>query len=450
MGPRRRQTPSQPPIPVSTAIMNWLVPWRLTLWAMPLLTSASLAGCAALDLLGGTLPGQDDDSQPVVDPRPYPGAATSSQRPPLAETSSQAAAAAAPAPIVSTAEKSQRTSTAGKQAPAYASLSDDPSGSPAAHPQPPMTKPAELPAAAKTETATAATAPAAPIGETATPAKVAKESTPQPPDVTTKTAEKKSPDEPAKAEPTPAQRLADILRRRDELVAALQAEVKLRSGQQDPDGELPRMQQQLRLLYLLAEKPDDAASEIESLPEAEQEAFKQLMFGLSTWLSPEEERRANLRNARVLRSLRDAAAQLSAAAKLDVRNLRFCESVDGYGWYKEFPTAQFRPKQQVILYAEVDNFAMEKKGPDTYETELKASYQIFDGNGTLVDERELPLDKEMCRNPRRDYFLAYRIYLPDGLAAGRYRLELTVEDLKAKEHYQGRKLGDGVIEFSIR
>jgi hypothetical protein len=191
-------------------------------------------------------------------------------------------------------------------------------------------------------------------------------------------------------------------------------------------------------------------SEITSLPDAEQEAFKQLMFGLNTWLSPEEERRPSLRNARVLRSFKQAAAELAAAAKLDVANLRFCENVEGFGWYKEFPTTQFRARQQVILYAEVDNFATEKKNADTYETELKVSYQIFDAGGTLVDERELPLDKEVCRNQRRDYFLAYRIYLPDGISAGRYRLELTVEDLKAKDRYQGRKLGTGLIDFSIR
>lgn len=255
---------------------------------------------------------------------------------------------------------------------------------------------------------------------------------------------------PAKTEQTPEERMDQLLRRRDELVATLEEEVKLRSGKPDPSAELPRIQQQLRLLYLLADRPDDAVGEVASLPEAEQEAFKQLMFGLGTWLSSDEERRPTFRNARVLRSLRDAAGQLAAAAKLDVRNLRFCESVEGFGWYKEFPTPQFRPKQQLILYAEVDNFATEKKGTDTFETELQASYQIFDAAGTLVDERQLPLDKEVCRNQRRDYFLAYRIYLPDGISPGRYRLELTVEDLKAKEHYQGRKLGDGTIEFSIR
>ena len=69
---------------------------------------------------------------------------------------------------------------------------------------------------------------------------------------------------------------------------------------------------------------------------------------------------------------------------------------------------------------------------------------------SIVAERQLPLDREVCRNYRRDYFLAYPIYMPDGIGPGRYRLELTIEDRKAEGKYQGRKLGEGLIEFAIR
>jgi hypothetical protein len=103
----------------------------------------------------------------------------------------------------------------------------------------------------------------------------------------------------------------------------------------------------------------------------------------------------------------------------------------------------------VILYVEVENFATEQKSLG-YETELQGSYQIFDMAGRIVAERQLPLDREACRNHRRDYFLAYMIYMPDGIADGKYRLELTVEDRKASGSYEGRKLGQGMIEFAIR
>ncbi len=391
---------------------------RVASWMLLVLASTALAGCAALDLLEGQFPGEEEEPAPVVEASPYPGSRpVAAERPAAGATAVTTQKVDAPAPVVSPSAAIQSPPKSASPSPAVQPAPATPAAAAAAAPSSSETKPdvKQPPAEAKTASSGSETV-----------------------------------DDTKKPQPTPEERLAVILRHRDELIASLEAEVKLRSGKQDVDGELPRMQQQLRLLYLLAERPDDAVGEIESLPAAEQEAFKQLMFGLSTWLAAQEDRRPTLRNARVLRSLNDAAGQLAAAAKLDVRNLRFCEGVEGFGWYKEFPTAQFRAKQQVILYAEVDNFASEKKGPETYETELAVSYQIFDDRGTLVDERELPLDKEVCKNQRRDYFLAYRIYLPDGIAAGRYRLELTVEDLKAKEHYQGRKLGDGQIEFSIR
>jgi hypothetical protein len=75
---------------------------------------------------------------------------------------------------------------------------------------------------------------------------------------------------------------------------------------------------------------------------------------------------------------------------------------------------------------------------------------VFNERGEIVAERQLPLDRETCRNYRRDYFLAYPVYMPENIPPGRYRLELTIEDMKAKSTYQGRKLGEGLIEFSIR
>jgi len=189
---------------------------------------------------------------------------------------------------------------------------------------------------------------------------------------------------------------------------------------------------------------------VESLDPPQREAYKHLMFGVGVWLSPDESRRPPLRGAKVLHSLRDATAELSAASKLELRNLVFCERVDHFGWYAEFPRKEFQPKQQVILYVEVENFAAEQKGPGSYETELQGSYEILDVGGQIIASRQLQLDKEVCRNHRRDYFLAYRVYMPDNISPGHYRLELTVEDLKARGKYQGRKLGEGMIEFTIR
>jgi hypothetical protein len=233
------------------------------------------------------------------------------------------------------------------------------------------------------------------------------------------------------------------------LIASVEKEIRERNERKEKD-ELPPLEQKLRLLKLVADRSDDAVEKIDQLPPAEREAFKQLMFALSTWLSPDEAKRASLRNAKILRSLHEVDTSLSTVSKLDLKNLLFCEKVESFGWYTEFPRAEFAPKQQVILYVEVQNFAAEEKTATSFETELQGSYQIFDGAGNIVDERQLPLDREMCRNFRRDYFLAYRIYLPAELIPGRYRLELAIEDLKAKKDFKGRKQGEAMIEFAIK
>jgi hypothetical protein len=259
---------------------------------------------------------------------------------------------------------------------------------------------------------------------------------------------------PPAAEPppssSPAERQARIDQAWRDLIEALEEDLRPRRSASPPDDELPRREQQLRLAYLGAGKLDEAVAEIESLPGSQREAFKHLMFGLGVWLSPDESRRVPLRGAKVLRSLREASRELAASSKLEIKNLVFCERVDYYGWYTEFPRYEFQPRQQVILYVEIENFAAEYKPPAGYETELHGSYEILDASGQIVASRQLPPDREVCRNYRRDYFLAYRIYLPEQIAPGRYRLELTIEDLKARSAYQGRKLGEGTIEFTIR
>ena len=46
-------------------------------------------------------------------------------------------------------------------------------------------------------------------------------------------------------------------------------------------------------------------------------------------------------------------------------------------------------------------------------------------------------------SPRRDYFIGYRLRLPEKIAPGKYRLYLSIEDLN------GNKTGQGKIEFEI-
>ena len=275
----------------------------------------------------------------------------------------------------------------------------------------------------------------------------------EPPQITLASATEPVEPPPAGESETPAAAQANkpsLAEQQAMLIASLEAEIRDRRAAKADQAEIARLELQLRLLYLLAERPDDAVAAIDALSAPERESCKHLLFGLAALMENEPASRAPHRNAKVLRALRDATNELAAGSRLDLRNMAFCEKVEYFGWYTEFPRYEFKPKQQVILYVEVENYAAEAKGPQAFETELQGSYQIFDASGQIIAERQLPLDREVCRNYRRDYFLAYRIYMPDNIPAGEYRLELTIEDLKARGQFQGRKLGQGTIDFSIR
>ncbi len=96
----------------------------------------------------------------------------------------------------------------------------------------------------------------------------------------------------------------------------------------------------------------------------------------------------------------------------------------------------------MLLYCELDNFQAEQV-KDGFETQLQGSYEIVDAGGRRVAELLLPVDSDVCRHQRRDYFIAYRIYMPQQIATGRYQLRLTIEDMK------GRKFGQTNLDFQI-
>lgn len=201
---------------------------------------------------------------------------------------------------------------------------------------------------------------------------------------------------------------------------------------------------QLRMLYLLAGRRDEALKAIPAVAPAMQDFWKQQLYGISTCLdtqgTPDELRRT----AEAKRILAEAVSRLGESAPLVVRNPAFCTNIDGYGCITPFEQNEFVPGQEVLLYAEVENFSSEatQKG---FHTALCSSYQIFDSRGGRIVTHDFPETEEHCQNVRRDFFIGYRIVLPDRhVYPGKHTLQLTIEDLKS------RKVGQASIEFTIK
>ena len=176
-------------------------------------------------------------------------------------------------------------------------------------------------------------------------------------------------------------------------------------------GEDVALQARLRMLYLLAGRREDALQPIPKATPAFQDYWSKQLYGLDTWLdanrTPDSARRA----AETKRILGEAVERLGEMAPLVVRNLVFCTAVQSFGSVQPFKKPEFTPDQEVLLYAEVDNFAAEST-PKGFHTSLRCNYQVFDSRGQRVAQHEFPTIEEHCQNYRHDFFIGYHLRLP--------------------------------------
>ena len=198
----------------------------------------------------------------------------------------------------------------------------------------------------------------------------------------------------------------------------------------------------LHMLYLLAGRRDDALSPIAGAPPAAQDFWSKQLYGLATWLdtdhTPDNARRA----AETKRILGEAMARLGETAPLVVHNMAFCTEVQSYGSITPFKKADFTPDQEVLLYAEVENYLVQPT-PRGFHTALRSSFQIFDSRGQRIVDHEFPATEEYCQSPRRDFFIGYHLRLPKRIYNGKHTLQLTIEDL------QSHKVGQSSIDLTI-
>ncbi len=174
-----------------------------------------------------------------------------------------------------------------------------------------------------------------------------------------------------------------------------------------------------------------------------QEFWSKELYGLAMLLDSQATSADTPRSAESKQVLGEALSRLGETAPLVVRNLAFCTGVQSYGCYTSFKKNEFTPEQEVLLYAELDNYAIESMAKG-FHTALKSSYQIFDASGHRVVEQTSATTEEYCQNPRRDYFLIFNLHMPKRINPGKYTLQLTIEDVKSQ------KVGQSSIEFAIK
>ena len=128
-----------------------------------------------------------------------------------------------------------------------------------------------------------------------------------------------------------------------------------------------------------------------------------------------------------------------------VSNACFATRVRGWGSVERFPTAVFRPGQELIVYFELDRLQI-RAAADGHTTGIDASFRLIDAGGERVGQWAFEPIVETCPAPRRDYFARYFIRIPEDAKPGRHRLEWSVTDTVAGASRQAHLDLDVVAE----
>lgn len=110
-----------------------------------------------------------------------------------------------------------------------------------------------------------------------------------------------------------------------------------------------------------------------------------------------------------------------------VNNACFATRVRGWGNVERFPTAAFRPGQELIVYFELERLAI-RPSAEGHTTGIDTEFRLLDPSGERIGRWVFEPIVETCPAPRRDYFARYFLRIPDDAKPGHHRLQWSVTD----------------------
>ena len=197
--------------------------------------------------------------------------------------------------------------------------------------------------------------------------------------------------------------------------------------------EFLKKQAHLRLLYLMADRQEDAMTAIPAVDAFQQEFWQQMVWAMSNALDTDQYADPHERAAQTVPPLSAALRQMREQSALTIKNMTFCRKISYFGNYERFPRNDFTAGHEVLLYTEIENFVSSPTADGEYRTSLKSLIEITDSQGKIVWTKGFPSTEDFCRNPRRDYFHNYQFYIPEDLSTGAYTLKLTIVDELSKK-----------------
>lgn len=250
-------------------------------------------------------------------------------------------------------------------------------------------------------------------------------------------AEPPAPDEPARPEPTPAQRRSEFARNLATLVEQMAVE------SDDP----ARAGLALAALELVEPGALDSLLAAGVLSQTEANTLE----GVRRLLLRLRDDEPGLDPGAAADAMDDIRDELEQLAGLRIARVALCTRVEDFGKYTPFERNVFVAgvAQPVIVYVEVERFAqrpiMAADGNPRYEVALSQRLELYhEADDLLAFAKPAQTDRAVdYRGPVRDYYLIHMVRLPKNLTVGKYKLKVIMED------EIGRSSAETIIPFEI-
>lgn len=200
----------------------------------------------------------------------------------------------------------------------------------------------------------------------------------------------------------------------------------------------------LRMLYLIAGRNEQALEPIRKIEGDEQEFWQHLMWSIANYFDAQGMPRAADRATQTVAELRTATQKLKTQADLELRSVTFCQRIESYGNFERLSRDHFPPGSAVLLYAEVENFGTTTSEGDRHAAQLKSTIDFYKtGSDKPVNSIPFKVTQDYCRTKRRDFYLSFEFSIPQQFEAGVYTLVLKTEDLVSK------KVATARVQFTV-
>jgi hypothetical protein len=126
--------------------------------------------------------------------------------------------------------------------------------------------------------------------------------------------------------------------------------------------------------------------------------------------------------------LRSLYMTVAPTAPLVIDKMFFCGKVIDFGRAEPHPTNQFRPGEQIRIYAEMLNLCDRRVNEYQYVSQLACVVEIRDADCKRLETKPTRTNPVITQTPRTDHYGVIIMDLPTGLEPGVYTLRVRIID----------------------